>query len=379
MILSGPRFSTQYAISGTTTFRLSSRMITTRITRPPRDGKVGGNAQNWNKEPRRLIISDGWTKDDIPKLMDYLVRRDLSIFTDEERARIRILVQVDQSGAEALIVAYLSQHGNFRNLFLNNIKPHCYVGLQVFADVWKKELPDIRHEIDSICNCAIENITSNPFWNQIDAVIKSSDDWPSNKRYYYIAKQICHSSNYGAAPPMFQMNTLEKSGGKIAISKHEAERFLSMYHSLFPEIHEWHRDVNRQLVLTKTLYNLFGYPREFIFNRRDPDDATLREAYAFPAQSTVGTITNMAFTKHQEYIEDNKLHRDQLQNGHDSYVTQCPIGEEKDCGRVMQEFINADLIAPSDGTKFKMKSEAQCGFNWAPYKKDKNLLGLVKL
>ena len=77
-----PRVSTYYNVSGTKTFRLASKAIF---------GIYGTNLQNWEKSLRKLIIPDDGYK----------------------------FVQVDQSGAEALVVAYLCKHGNFRDLFLN--------------------------------------------------------------------------------------------------------------------------------------------------------------------------------------------------------------------------------------------------------------------
>lgn len=378
-----PRNSCLYSVPGTQTFRLGSKMITVRITSPPRDGKRGSNMQNWERTVRKIFISDGWNTQDaeeVEKLKDYQLRRDLSIFTEEQLSRIKILVSVDQSGAEALIVAYLTKHGNFRDLFLNGIKSHVYVALHVFADVWKREMEnsgsDIKCDIDLLCSLPINEITNYPFWKQVDKLIKSSDKWPNERRYYYIAKQICHSSNYGIQAGMFQLNTLEKSKGRIVLSLKECERYLSLYHSLFREIHEWHRDVERQLRETKILYNLFGYPRYFWFPTRDPSDTLLKEAYAFPAQSTVGTITNKAFTRLQGRIETMELDWDLLANTHDSYMAQVPIGQEEIASGIMQGYINQELVAPSDGSRFNMKSEAKIGFNWSDFDEETNILGL---
>ena len=70
--------------------------------------------------------------------------------------------------------------------------------------------------------------------------IASSDHWPSEERYYYIAKMICHASNYGIEPFALQLNILIKSEGTIVLTLKQAKAFLDLYHSLFPEIREWH-------------------------------------------------------------------------------------------------------------------------------------------
>lgn len=378
-----PRNSCNYSVPGTETFRLGSRSFAIRLTSPPREGKCGSNMQNWNRDVRIIFLSDGWNPHDpaeVEKLKHYLLTKDLSIFTDEERHRIRILVSVDQAGAEALIVAYLCRHGNFRDLFINGIKSHIYVALHVFADTWKEEVKnlgsDLKPDIDLLCSLPIREITSNPFWPDVKNIIAESDHWPSERRYYYIAKQICHSSNYGIQAGMFQLNTLEKSRGRIVISKAMAEHYLSLYHGLFPEIHEWHRTVEKQIRETRYLFNLFGYPRYFWFPSVDPSNTDLKEMYAFAPQSTVGTITNIAYTRLQCDIESNRRQWDLLANTHDSYMCQCPLGEEVECSKLMQEYINQELTSPVDGCKFNMKSEAKIGFNWGDRNKTTNLLGL---
>lgn len=335
-----PRNTTLYNIAGTNTFRLASSKFFEK----------GTNLQNLEKSVRRIYIPDDG----------------------------KIFIQVDQSGAEALIVAYLCRKGNFRELFLNGIKVHVFVGLHVFKSIWQEKINegtlDIKCNIEEACSLEISKIKTFPFWKQIDSLIKDSDNWAARERYYYIAKQICHSSNYGVGPGMFVLNTLEKSQGKIVIAKKDAEKYLTFYHSLFPEIREWHAEVKKQLEATSYLFNLFGYPRYFHKNG-SYEENMFKEAYAFVPQSTVGTITNIAVTSLQKFIEMHKLDWDILANTHDSYLVQCPIAEAKDCVLVMQELIDAQLTAP-DGSKFNMKSEAAMGYNWSPYHKDKNPNGL---
>lgn len=355
MNLDLPRDSTQWNIPGTTTFRLSSRMFAIRLTQPPRDGKVGGNLQNKEGSMRSIYWADEGYK----------------------------LCQRDQAGAEALIVAYLTRHGLFRDLFLYGIKPHIFVALYVFKEEWKKEVKDLgidtRPDIDMVCNLPIGELTSYPQWNLISDLIQSSDEWSDERRFYYIGKQICHSANYGIKPGMFQLNTLKKSKGRIVISKRDAEFYLETYHSLFPEIHEWHRDVENQLNETQTLYNLFGFPRYFYYPEEYINPTMLKEALAFIPQSTVGSITNIAITKMQHTIEENRLDWHILQNNHDSFMTEFPDSEdeERECARTMKDYIEASLVSPR-GEHFKMKSGCETGKNWGKFNEKNNPLGLRK-
>lgn len=336
-----PRNSTNYVISGTKTFRLGSRKIL---------GKLGTNLQNIEKGMRAMYIPDPG----------------------------KVFVQVDQSGAEALIVAYLCRQGNFRDLFTQGVKPHVFVGLHVFKEQWKdyfratgiSDIPDI----DEMCTLPIVLLKKHKDFLLVDKVIKSSDNWPAQKRYYYIAKMICHASNYGMRASAFQLNVLEKSRGKIALSKKEAENYLTVYHTLFPEIHEWHREVERQLQETAIIYNLFGYPKSFFYPSVNPPDNILKDAYAQCPQSTVGCITHIAYTAMYDWICSNSCAWDLLANTHDSYLVQCPEAEYRECAKKAQEFMNQELTSPR-GERFKMKSEAQWGANWAP-QTEKNPEGL---
>lgn len=365
------RNSTQYVITGSKTFRLSSRKIL---------HKWGGNLQNVEKSMREIYESDGYEKELYDKCLYYLSSFDKSVFTTAELAVLRILTQEDQSGAEALIVAYCCEAGQYRELFKNGIKPHSYLAMQLFADVWPKKMLEARvitrdsgFDIDVLIDCAISEIKKNPFWHDLDLIIKDSDGWPLDQRYYYLAKQTEHSSNYNIQSNMFRMNVLEKSGGKIVISKDDAERFLLTKFSLFPEISGYHRWVQQCAESSRMLFNLHGHP--YTITRHDIGDS-LKELYAWIPQSTVGEITNIAYARMQSYIEEQNLQWDLLANTHDSYLKQCPLGEELECSARGKEFLGQSFKSPIDGVEFQMKSDAQVGFNWRPFHKDKNPLGM---
>lgn len=294
----------------------------------------------------------------------------------------KAFVQRDQSGAEALIVAYLCRAGRYRELFNNNIKSHVYVALHVFANVWEQEMNqyagDIKLDIKEFTSLAIPDLPKHPQWKSLNKLIKKSDEWPAEKRYYYIAKQICHSSNYDIKPNAFSLNTLIKSKGRIVIKKQEAEKYLEFYHSTFPEIREWHRDVRSSLEKSPILYNLFNHPYYFDVNKFNGEDKLFKEIYAIIPQSTVATITAQAVSNTYDYIVKNKLQWDILADTHDSFMTQCPTEEIEHCNRIMKQYLNVQLTAPR-GEVFSMKSEGMAGFNWAPYKEGINDNGLKEI
>lgn len=343
------RDSTSWIIGGPKTMRLGSRKILR---------KFGGNLQNIEKMMRIVYVAD------------------------EGKG----LVQDDQSGAEALIVAYLCQPLAYRQLFIHGIKPHVYVAMHLFKDVWRKKATEfvsagIPFDIEAFCAAPIQALKSMPYWKELDRMIKDSDNWSLSERYYYLAKQTCHSANYGITPPMFRMNILEKSGGKINISVEDSERFLLIYRSLFPEIPEWNNNVRASVEMQTTpikyIYNLHGHP--YAITSYQVLESNWKEIIAWVPQSTVGMITNIAVARMQQYVEEQKLDWDFLINCHDSMLWQCPIEEMAECGKQCKRFMEQEFESPVDGAKFTMKSEVQAGFNWAPFKKDKNPFGLKEI
>ena len=189
------RTTTLYLLAGPKTFRRASKTLFRE--RNKKTTGYGGNLQNWEVGLRRIITSDGWSSLIENKLKYFLQTGDLTIFTDEELNTIRILIQRDQSGAEALIVSYECDFRDYRKLFINNIKPHVYVGLKLFVEIWKEKAKEHGlavgdGDIDKLNCTAIEHLKANPHWKSLDKLIKSSDNWSLQERYYYLAKQTCH-------------------------------------------------------------------------------------------------------------------------------------------------------------------------------------------
>jgi len=330
------RNSTLYKISGTKTFRLGSAKIFR---------KWGSNLQNVNKKMRQLYRSDEG----------------------------KCLLQTDQSGAEALIVAYLCRAGNLRDLFIHNVNPHVFLAVKMFKDQFSEKQPELKDAFTEAFNTAIPELKKLPKWKEIVSLCKESDNWEAKERYYYLSKQTNHSANYDVKEGAFIMNVLLKSEGAVVLSQQLAGELLQGRRKLFPEIQEWHYKVQNEVRNKGMIRNLFGFP----FQMTDYlSEEAYKELYAWIPQSTVGSITNIAFTNLQNYIEDNNLDWDLLNNSHDSYLLQCPVDEKEHAHRKMKEFMEIKMISPVDGVEFNMKSETSCGLNWAPYNEKKNPEGL---
>jgi len=322
------RYTTLYKITGTESYRLSSTQIF---------GEYGGNLQNKPDDIRDIFIADEG----------------------------KTLVQVDQAGAEALIVSYLCPLGNFRRLFLNGIKPHVFVAMHLFATYWKSSL---GIDIETYLNAKIEDLVTLPRWKELEKAIKTHDT------YYYIGKKSCHSFNYGKMPTSFIADIMYETGAKIRLSKTESERIHRTYHTLFPEIRRWHGILINDLSKNKMrAYNLFGYPRQFtgVWGEK-----LFLELYAFVPQSTVGTITNLAMRDlHVELNHQNPWGAELLQNGHDSILSQCDTDKVEEWTLVVKKVMERKL-QNFQGEIFYMKTETGVGKNWRKYHEQHNPEGM---
>lgn len=310
------RMTTGWKLAGTTTFRLASSKLLE---------EVGTNLQNPNKQTLQCFRADeGYT-----------------------------LVQVDQAGAEALIVAYLCKPGRFRKLFQAGIKSHTYLACHLFTNDWLKYGLDTSWLADDV---DFTKVKAHPLWSDVAKAIAKADI------KYYMAKQTCHSANYKVGVKTFCLSMLKNSGGKVNLSPEEGKRLLDTNYRLFPEILSWHNEIDNKILTDRKLCNLQGYERTF-FSIVEDDG---REAYAFTPQSTVGTITNKAFAMMGRFIESQSLDWYLLNNKHDSILLQVPNKEVDEACSVLSYFMEAPLVG-RDGVEFNMKSECSIGTDWGKY------------
>ena len=337
MTLQHPRCTTDYKLAGPVTFRRASKK---------KFGIWGSNLQNPSKPICGLYHAD-------PGML---------------------LCQADQSGADAKIVAYITGNGMYRQLFLNKIKPHVFVALHQFHFAWRKLVGDTI--VDNAINATIPELKKVVGWKELEDVIKSSDNWPGETRFYFIGKKIGHSSNYGMRGNTFRKDLLKESGGTIAISTGAADLLLGAYHRLFPEIMgEFHATVRETIMETRTLRSFQGFPRYFggLINEK-----LWREAYAFIPAATVAIITAQAITAMQNYIEDNQLNWHLLNDKHDSMLVEAPEQEIMECAKKSKEFMEQTLVSHK-GETLQMGSGVCVGYNWNNYDSKKNPNGLKEI
>lgn len=310
------RYLTQYKPAGTRSFRLASAQLF----------GFGGNAQNNDKDSMDIFQAPpGWK-----------------------------FVQRDQSGAEALIVAYLCRPGRYRNLFIHGVKPHTYVALHLFIDKFRGNHPKERYWLKDPTE-----LKALPEWPHLNKVIKDS------KFEYDIGKRTGHASNYKMGPNTFRESTLKESEGSLVLSYADAQFYLATYKDLFPEIVVWQAEIEKTVRAHRLLRNLYGFPRRF---ERELTDSYIREAISWIPQSTVGCITHEAFEKTCVYIREHNLDWRPISNKHDSFALMVRDTDVNVARDVMKAHLNVTLQGTDSA--FTMASDFQVGQNlkkWSDY------------
>lgn len=202
------------------------------------------------------------------------------------------IADIDQSGADAQVVAWEADDPILKELFRKGVKIHAHNAKDLYGG---------------------------------DAGVDGK-----NEPYYTRTKQGVHLSNYGG-----KAFTLSAT---IGLTIHEAEKFQRRWFEIHPWIAEWHRRIESELQTRRWVANKFGY-RRFYFGRVEE---LLPEALAWVPQSTVACVTNRALVALDDNIGDIGM----LNQVHDSLVFQYPIARRDTILRQVKTL--ARIVIPYD-------------------------------
>jgi len=325
-------FHTYLKVAGTKTFRLAA----TQLLGTTNEDGYGGNGQNVPDESRRCII---------PSHPDWS------------------FVQADLEGAEAVAVALLVGEGQFRDLIRFGIKPHCFLCIHLF--------PELFYEFFG------------PGFNYAELTPRALHEHPQGaaaiakskklKREYDLAKRTVHGYNYGMGWRTHQDSVLKGTRGLVVLPAAEAKRQLETPNRLFPEIKAMQQEVERWVRAGEPVYNLFGERALFIGRITSH---LVRTVISWRPQSTVGQCTNVAYCNMQDEIEAGALHANLLDPVHDSILGECPDEEVTALVASMRRNMTYTFKSPIDGWTATIGVEVQVGKNWGKWNETENPNGL---
>lgn len=333
------RLRTSYDVVGTNTGRLSSR---SSIAMELIDGEwtnVGTNLQNVTKDLRVCFIPD--TCD-------------------------RSFWQFDLSGADGWTVAAdlaALGHGAMLDDYLSGVKPALvlYYMLQEHAAgrdpshvnrldraTLKSELRRVKQEIDSLEGKS--DSQGRPL------------DWQ-----YLCCKRVQHGSNYGAHPEKIAEVIFGDSDGTVVLSRQEATLYQSFYKLRYNTDARNDR-IRRRLSDEGALVAACGIRRQFfgIRNRRDIDDATVREAAAFEPQANTTWATNKALERLWYDVRNRNsrggLFVEPLLQIHDALAGQYKSRDSAWAHEKLREWFQNPLRVA--GTMVTIPADGKFGPNW---------------
>lgn len=296
------RCRTTFVVSGAETGRLSSRKAIT---------ETGANLQNV-------------TKGELFEGCGYGIR---SYFIPDKPGDV--FIEGDLSGADARIVAWLSQDPGLLYIFSNGLDIH------------------------------IENaaIFFGKTYDEVKQRIKSGDH--EAKEWRQIAKKCGHAANYGIG-----VRTLAKN---LKVPEREAQRLLNAYLNQYLGVTSWHNEVQKQLKETRTLRTPLGRQDTF-FDRWGEE--LFKKGYAYVPQSTVADIIHIGFLRLYYRIKREGLDKKGVRvalNIHDAITCNTPAYLAQRTLRIMHECMHIPLVFPH-GTEM-VPVEFSQGPNWHDMKK----------
>lgn len=126
---------------------------------------------------------------------------------------------------------------------------------------------------------------------------------------YKTFKALAHGSNYrGSAAGL---------AARTGLITHEVDRLQKWYFGRNPEIKQWHREIENQVMKRGWIENIFGYRRVF-FNKKEP--TLFQIATAWKPQSTVGILINKGMVNIRHNLPEVQV----LLQVHDSLAGQFP-------------------------------------------------------
>ncbi|MGI9489152.1 MAG: DNA polymerase [Geminicoccaceae bacterium] len=262
-----------------------------------------------------------------------------------------LLMEFDKSGAEWVVVAYLSGDENMLDVVQNGKDPHLITGSLISGApeemvVQESKVVGLRTDPTTVAEQRLKI-----------APLKGCN-WflPRTMSIRQAAKKANHGLNYDEGYRTFAlMNEIEEG---------EAKRIRESYlYIAYPGIPRWHEATRRQLKENnRTLHNLMGR-KVRLLNAWGGD--LFRQAYAFVPQSTVFDVTREGLFA---LAEDPQLRPMQgLAQVHDSILVQVPITAGWREIAEMSVLFGLRHMCPElevSGRRFVIGTDLKVGLNW---------------
>lgn len=262
-----------------------------------------------------------------------------------------VFINVDQSQAEARIVALLAEDYDMLELFdLVDVHRLTYAAITEMSIT--KKYPNARSVIEHS--------------NEVNQAIAGIS---GDQRFG--AKKVRHGGNYdmGKRELMLSVNTdARKFHIDFSVSEWKAGKLLEAFHKFTPKIREvFHKQIKDAIYATRELVRVDGSKRTF-FDRMGPK--LFKEAYADIPQNTVAHQTKRAGLDLKKLIPGIPI----VGESHDALLVQWWENEAEQVGKELQKLMSRPIdfsrCSLPRGT-LVIPADIEIGYNYADLKKVK--------
>lgn len=262
-----------------------------------------------------------------------------------------MLMEFDKSGAEWVVVAYLSQDKNMLDVVQNGKDPHLITGALISGAP-----EDTVAQESKVVGLRTDPTTVAEQRTKIAPLTGCKWFLPRTMSIRQAAKKANHGLNYDEGYRTFAlMNEIEEG---------EAKRIRENYlYVAYPGIPRWHESTRRQLKEgNRTLHNLMGR-KVRLLNAWGGD--LFRQAYAFVPQSTVFDVTREGLFALSEDPQLRPMFG--VAQVHDSILSD--VDTKLGWRRIAEMSIRLGLehMCPElevHGRKFVIGTDLKVGLNW---------------
>jgi len=239
-----------------------------------------------------------------------------------------IFTECDLVGAEALVVAYLCEDEHLIRLINEGKNIHTYTANLIWGVGEDKVKADMEEK---------------------DAVGRDTES------LYYKAKRTRHMCNY--------KSTWVAVSEQLGISAAEAKILIQKYYDTSPNLARWHKNVEDQIKVNRTLITPLGRKRIF-FDRIS--EQLFREAIAYVPQETVASVLNTGLLRFYNEVCKTNHNIEILLQVHDSLLVQHPPKKKEFVYDELKRCMRVDLKIK--GREFYIPIEIKSGINWRDLK-----------
>lgn len=267
-----------------------------------------------------------------------------------------ILLEFDKSGAEWVIVAYLSGDARMIDVAESGKSPHIVTGALLTG--LSEELVYREHKlVDKATNADEVTRLRAPIMEELSKNIFL----PRTMSIRQAGKKSNHGLNYRETYKMFALIN--------EIEEREAKPMCEAYSTtIYPGVGRWWEAIDQQLRQTRTFTNCFGRKARLL----DAWGNDLKKkATAFIPQSTVSDMVTQAQIK--AFADTSHVFEpmDLLLNGHDSLTVQYPTDDWHRMGEFCVRF-GLEYLSPTieyNRRRFKIGTDLAVGLDWGNMKK----------